>query len=226
MNPTPIPDSQLLQAVTKTVDNAFQQGVVGVLLLFAATGFFVAIAIVIVAWSRRNNKPADSTAGTNAAINALAEAISAGNKRFDDVLDNQKEKDTADRAQDKQTNESWIESISAQADATNNLADALKKLGIDNTTLKDDVHIMTTQGSKPLNDLIDKFDALQQDVTAIKETSLNDRQAFEMLLHDIAEMKAIVIRIENDQKRRATSENNKINLPNPLPVEITNQATG
>ena len=55
--PTPIPDTQLLQAVARTVDTAFQQGVVGVLLLFAATGFFVSIAIVVVVWSRRNTKP-------------------------------------------------------------------------------------------------------------------------------------------------------------------------
>ena len=117
--PTPITDTQILQAVTKTVDTAFQQGVVGVLLLFAATGFITAIAVVIVVWSRRAVKPSDPTAGTNAAINALAEAISAGNKRLDETLGAQKEKDDEDRQQDKELNEKYIESISAQADATN-----------------------------------------------------------------------------------------------------------
>jgi len=221
--PTPIPDGQLLQAVAKTVDNAFQQGLVGVLLLFSAALFILAIAIAIVAWSRRNIKPSDSTAGTNAAINALAEAISAGNKRFDDVLENQKVKDTADREQDKEKNESWIESISAQADATNNLADALKKLGVDNTSMKDDLHTMTVTGSKPLNDLITKFDSLQSDVQAIRANNDTDHAAIDTILHDIADMKAIVIRLE---QRRATSETSKVNIPNPLPIEIINPATG
>lgn len=219
--PTSIPDTQLLQAVARTVDSAFQQGVVGVLLLFAATGFFVSIAIVVIAWSRRNTKPSDPTSGTNAAINALAEAISAGNKRFDDVLDNQKEKENADRQQDKEQNERYIESITAQSDATNNLADTLKKYAFDNISMKDDLHTMTTQGSKPLNELIQKFDEIKDIVVSIKENSDNDHKSYEKLLADVADMKAIVIRIE--QKRTGEMNKVELNVTNPLPVDVVNQ---
>lgn len=217
--PTPISETQILQAVTRTVDTAFQQGVVGVLLLFAATGFITAIAVVIVVWSRRSVKPSDPTAGTNAAINALAEAISAGNKRLDETLFAQKEKDDEDRQQDKELNEKYIESISAQADATNSSLDALKKLITDSATMKEDLHTMSTQGSKPLNDLIVKFDDIQRDVKSIKETSANDHQSFEKILLDIAEMKEIVLRID---AKRSTGDIKRVEVvnENPLPVEV------
>jgi hypothetical protein len=201
--PTPVSNTQILQAVASTIDSAFEQGLVGVLLLFAASLFILTIAIVIIAWSRRNLKPADTTAGTNAAISALAEAISAGNKRFDDVIEAQKEKDNADRIQSREMDEKYIESFGANAAATNSLVDLLRKQGNENLAMKDALQTMTTQGSKPLNDLILKFDEIQRDVKSIRETSTNDHQSFERILMDIAEMKAIVLRIE---AKRGTGE--------------------
>lgn len=148
-------------------------------------------------------------------------ATNSANARLDAILSAQKEKDIAEREQDKERDERYIESISAQADATNSLVDVLKKQGLDNSSLKDEIHTMTTQGSKPLNDLITKFDSLQTDVQAIKTTNDSDHQAIDLILHDIAEMKAIVIRID---QRRTTKEVNRVEVvnTNPLPVEVTN----
>lgn len=158
--PTPIPNLGQLQQLQNNLSDIIRQGTVGVLILVGITGVLIAASVFMVAWSRRNQKPVDTTAGTNAAINAFAEMINAQNKQIEEDRQLRREENEANRQQIKELNERYIESITANADATNRIADNHDKL----------IALWNAEiGNKPFQGLIDTVNRIETDVANISK---------------------------------------------------------
>jgi len=207
--PTPEPISnqtvQLIQAMQKSYDATIQNGIVGVLQFIAFTTVILAAAIFIYVWTRRNNKPIDSNSGTNAAITALAEQLSAQNERYDETLEQQKQEAEANRKQYENITNKYIESLTAQSDATNNLADSIKRNVDENKTTRTDISDIKI-AIQPLQQLVERVTGLELLVSEVKTNIGLDRESYGKILNELKDIKEIAIRAE----QKKTSEMQKV----------------
>lgn len=174
--PTPTPSNEvthLVQAVENTVDKAVQQGVVGVLLLFAVIGLVLAIAYLLRIYFRRNAKPDDT--GLNNAILALGAA--SANRDEEAKLDRQERE--AERAEWRRIIEQQMGVMNTnQAAQTNamqtvaasqtDVAASLKKLSGLTQTMQQDLSAINTVGSPPLQGLITMVTNIEAKLDEIK----------------------------------------------------------
>lgn len=212
--PTPIPNLGQLTQLQKNLSDIIQQGIVGVFILMGIIGVLIAAAIFMVAYARRNQKPVDTTAGTNAAINAFAEMINAQNKQIEEDRQLRRDENEANRKQIKELHERYIESISATADATNRIADNHDKL----------IALWNAEiGNKPYQGLIDTVNRIETDVGSISRQLIpasKDLQKREMqdFLDAINDLKTYVNTIlvnmqERISEKRQTGTNKQVPAP-------------
>lgn len=177
--PTPEPVSnqtvQLIQAMQKSYDATIQNGIVGVLQFIAFTSVILAAAIFIYVWTRRNNKPVDNNAGTNAAITALAEQLSAQNERYDETLEQQKQESAANRKQYEDLTNRYINSLTAQSDATNRLADSIQRNVTENTATRSDIAAIKSS-VEPLQAFLSRIVSVESLLNEIKATNALDHE--------------------------------------------------
>lgn len=177
--PTPEPVNnqtiQLIQAMQKSYDATIQNGIVGVLQFIAFTTVILAAAIFIYVWTRRNNKPVDNNSGTNAAITALAEQLSAQNERYDETLEQQKKEAVANREAEEKRTAKWIESITAQSDATNRLADSIQRSVNENTATRNDI-VAIKSSVEPLQAFLARIVSVEAILNEIKVTNALDHE--------------------------------------------------
>lgn len=212
--PTPIPNSTQLQQLNKTLNDIVSQGLVGALQLVGLALVLAAAAFLVMAWSRRNQKPVDTNSGTNAAINAFAEMINALIKGADEDRQLRREEMEANRTQIRELNERYIESITANADATNRIADNHDKL----------IALWNAEiGNKPYQGLIDTVNRIETDVGSISRQLIpasKDLQKREMqdFLDAINDLKTYVNTIlvnmqERISEKRQTGTNKQVPAP-------------
>lgn len=170
--PTPVPSSQIVQAVQASqniIDNAVQQGIVGVLLLIAIAVVLFALGYAINAYARRNNRP-DNT-GTNNLIESQSETLKELREEF------KQERIEWRKLIDKQ-NDNFTEAVQHLGDGYNRMVDVQDKqvaleTSINNerrsdfatiTALKADVGQMVNVGSIPLRKLIENVDGYSKTI--------------------------------------------------------------
>lgn len=206
---TPMPDLGQLQQLQTSLSDIIHQGIVGVFILIGITGVIIAAAIFMIAYSRRNQKPIDTTAGTNAAINAFAEMINAQNKQIEEDRQLRREENEANRKQIKELNERYIESITANADATNRIADNHDKL----------IALWNVEvGNKPYQGLIDTVNRIETDVANIskqlipasKDMQKREMQDFLDAINDLKKyVNTILVNMQdriNDKRQTGTNK--------------------
>lgn len=216
--PTPIPNIGQLTQLQKNLSDIIQQGIVGVFILMGIIGVLIAAAIFMVAYSRRNQKPIDTTAGTNAAINAFAEMINSQNKQIEEDRQLRRDENEANRKQIKELHERYIESISANADATNRIADNHDKL----------IALWNAEiGNKPYQGLIDTVNRIETDVSNISKQLIpasKDMQKREMqdFLDAINDLKKYVSTILVNMQDRI-SEKRQTGTNKQVPATVTTE---
>lgn len=179
MTPTPVPSSQIVQAVQATqniIDSAVQQGIVGVLLLIAISAVFISLGFAIRAYSNRNQKPESDI--PNNAIQALAENTRYNNEREERLEAERRQERSEYRTQIEKRDIKFIEAITHLGDGYNRVGDTLAGVlklleadKSDNTmrdttfnAMKDDIGQMVNVGSVPLRRLIENVDGYGQDL--------------------------------------------------------------
>lgn len=204
----------------QTVNLLIQLGAVGVL-------FLLAFAVVLWIWTHRNVKPVDITTGTNAAIEAFAEMFDRQAKQIEADRELRKAENEATRIQNKELQQAYIESISANADATNRIADTVKsvadnqkiltelwdeshKTQAENTSIiKTTVQKMDVLGSEPLQRAIEVLSRVETVVNQIAAKQNEDRQYFTDTIHDallkISDAKNALTKIEDKRSTGLTA---------------------
>jgi hypothetical protein len=210
-----------------TVNLIINAGAVGVL-------FMVSLAAVLWIWTRRGIKPVDATAGTNMAINAFAEMFKNQNEQIEADRELRKEEQAARRQQITELNEHYIESISANADATNRNADNLKLLTelmkenhikqvADVTAIKVTVEKIDRMGSDPLQKAIEALTRIEETVNQISKRQSDDKMFFSDALAKISSAKDMLTHGLEDV--RATGTLATVTVPEQeLKVETANGA--
>ncbi len=191
-----------MQQLMNSYNATIQNGVIGVLQFIAFTTVILAAAIFVFVWTRRNNKTVDPTAGTNAAITALAEQLATLNEQRDEMVDSQKEESKANREQNKEQSEKYSESMTALTDANNRLVDTLRKEMVDNQNFRASANASATEGNTLLQKVISDVANIEVLVKGIKETSDLDHGSYNTILTELSDIKKIATRIDS----RSTSE--------------------
>lgn len=163
--PTAIPETQLLQTVQKSIDNAFNQGIVGVLLLVGA-GFFILAIVLLIYILRRPSQSADDS--------ALLKIVSLNDLQFKAAAaeTSSREKREADYQHERTImSERTISAIDRQTTViqSNNdtFAIAFETQKIDTRAIREGVNALN---DLPLKDAIEGIKAILANVLIIKET--------------------------------------------------------
>lgn len=183
LTPTPVPSNQIVQAVQASqniIDNAVQQGIVGVLLLIGIAAVLYTATQLIRVYFQRNSKP--DTAGTYDAIKAMAEMTT----RSDEREERQQEERRLERAEWRQQiadrDNKFTEAIVHLGDGYNRIGDVLVRqesrqeaLEIKRNSeivtiaaMKDDIGQMVSMGSVPLRGLIETVARIEITLAEIK----------------------------------------------------------
>lgn len=124
--PTPIPSNQIVQAVQASqniIDNAVQQGIVGVLLLFGIAAVLYFATQLLKAYFQRNVKPDNS--GVNEAIKAMADGNIRSAER-EERLENERRQERVEwRKHIEERDTKFIEAVSHLSDGYNRMGDVL-----------------------------------------------------------------------------------------------------
>lgn len=210
ITPTPEPISgqayQLFQQMLNSYNNTVQQQAIGVLQFIGFTTVILAAAIFIFVWSRRNTKPVDPTAGTNAAITALAEQLATLNEQRDEIVDAQKEENKANREQHERLTNKYIESMTVQSDAMNRLVDTFRKEISENQSFRVTSNNTAVENNSLLQQVIKNVANIETMVKNIKDTSDLDQGWKNTILTKLSDIEKIASNIE----RRSTSEIKKV----------------
>jgi hypothetical protein len=230
--PTPIPSSQIVQAVQASqniIDNAVQQGIVGVLLLFAIAVVLYMAAQLIKAYFQRNYRPDQ---GQDSAIKAMAEMTTRSDEREERQQAQRQQEREEWRKQIEARDGKFIEAVSHLGDGYNRMGDVLERQvalqeamasdrKFDATTInamKADLGQMVSEGSIPVRSLIPKVDAIKSDTDVILEhvkriEELLQRQA------DCIDITERLIAIEKLVKEKLTRDTQT----NPVTVNVNPQ---
>lgn len=228
--PTPIPSNQIVQAVQASqniIDNAVQQGIVGVLLLIGIAAVLYTATQLLKAYFQRNNKPENT--GSNDAIKAMAEMTTRSDEREERQQSQRQQEREEWRKQIEVRDEKFIDAVSHLGDGYNRMGDVLERqVALQETMVLDrhgdtstinamklDLGQMVSQGSIPLRGLIIKTDSIKTDTEAILEYV----QRIETLLQKQADCVDITKSLKDfeeqlkQQAKRATSEQPALGIP-------------
>jgi len=210
--PTPVISNQVLSAVKETVDLAFNQGLVGVLLLFAFTGAVIAIALAIYI-SRR---PAKSTSERDVSLGLanLADKSTARAEKKDEeiieLLKQQKVVAEEHRVELAALTKESIAALSSNAAANNNIAEINRNYANEITAFRRAMEVMVTEGSEPLRRAIASIEEIKVDVKRLTIDQSNDR----LLGIRIQSTLDVVQAVLTSFQIRATAEVNRVTLDN------------
>lgn len=207
--PTPMPTNSQFEQLQTTLTEIVKQGVIGFVILIGIAIVLVSAALLVVAWTRRNQKPVDTTSGTNAAINAFAEMINSQNEQIAEDRKLRREEGIANREQIQKLNERYIESISANADATNRIADNHDKL----------IALWNAEiGTKPYQGLVETANRIEMSIEQIikqllpanKDMQKKEIQDFQDALNTLREyVMTIAINMQSRVDEKRTTANLK-----------------
>lgn len=213
--PTAVPDPQLLQAVQKTVDNAFNQGIVGVLLLLGAMGVFTSIALVVYFWRRPVKKDDEPVSVT------LSKVLDKTFTKLEKLEAERKAEQQQQHEAAQKMSERFIAAMESNALANTKIAGGFDTQSTDIGVLKKVINQMATDGSIPLQELIKTVNRIEEKLDESWKAEDEDRKLKANVLQELSLVNAALKRIEDQRK---TSEMKKIVLPEALPPTVAPEA--
>jgi hypothetical protein len=235
--PTPVPSSQIVQAVQASqniIDNAVQQGIVGVLLLIGIAAVLYFATNLLKAYFQRNNRP-DNT-GVNEAVKAMADGQIRSAEREERLEGERRQERMEWRKQIEERDNKFIEAVNHLGDGYNRMGDilvrqaALYETSIADrnadmntiTAMKADIGQMVNLGSVPLRGLVEESHAIKDDTTVILELlkKIEDRLQRQADCVDITEtLKRVEELVKEKEKRTMDIQSIAIVIPDDQPAE-------
>lgn len=174
--------NQIIQTSEALVDRAFQQGIVGFLLLCALALVIYMVVQLLRTYTQRNNKPDNPTSGINEAISGLVTMNENRDKEAAlDREDRKREQEQWRNVIEKQIqnqsaqSDKYIEAISHYSDAQFMVADTLKQLkqaadgaSTIHNNVAENVNTIVTIGSVPLRQLIATVEQIKTIVSQVQ----------------------------------------------------------
>lgn len=234
--PTPFPAGQIAQTVQKldqTIDNAIQQGAIGIVLLLAVALVLFMLWMILKSYINRNHT--DENDGTNNAISALARM--SDNRDKEAAIEREQRREEQEQwrqlvekrdAESAQQNEKFIEAVSHMADAHFMIADTLKLIREQDLPLTQSMEQsltqMSTMGSIPLQGLIQTAAQIKVAVDEIRLKMLPaaeimnmrqiDRELFQKQLENVRdEVTTVKTTLQHQIDKLKTSETAAVVMP-------------
>jgi septal ring factor EnvC (AmiA/AmiB activator) len=215
--PTPIPSNQIITAVKETVDTAFQQGAIGVLLLFM---FGVAVfAVAILVYVARRPAKATGERDVNIALSTMADKASARAEKKNDELHAQNQQHNREM---KEMGDRFLCALEDLTKANMSIAGHQQAQISEVGAVKSIVSSMNTVGSAPLQGLVVTASSIKEDtarIPTLQNTIEELCRQIEMLIKnqaDCAEATEAARKLEKtvlDKAKKSTGLNATIIVP-------------
>lgn len=241
--PTPIPSNQIITAVKESVDLAFQQGIVGFLLICAFA--FAVIAIVALIYVIRRPSKTVGEHDVNIAISSLADKAEERSKKAEERA--QKKEDQLQKQNEKHSDEmkvmgeQFLEAMRQMATANTLLGgnQTIQITGIEKITTV--VEKIDTVGSTPMQKLIIEVAEIKKTVNDIltnllpcaelRTLSDEDRKLLlemaELIKNDSQLLKSSMQARIEDKRKGDSQEMNTVIVPKQtMKVDTSNLLSG
>lgn len=222
MQETPVP-SQIITAVKETVDTAFQQGLVGVFLIFMFAVAIIAITALIYVLRR----PAKSTSedDVNLALSSLADKQAARAEKKEEQLQEQARQHQAEMKEQakehalemKAMGEQFLAAMQEMNNTNNTIATSNQTHVTEISGLKTAVEQMATVGSLPLQDVQKTVHSIE---TKVKDMATVRDEDHKLKADILSELKDLAVTVRRVDEKLKTKE--IIRVPTP---PVTNTAT-